>query len=56
MLIQNSSKDKDESDLLRTGLSRAVNRPSISFSLKLLPSLVEKDKTKKKSLRKVAAT
>ena len=41
MLYQNSSKAKEESTLLRQGLSRAISRLSISFSLKLLLFLVE---------------
>ena len=41
MLYQNSSKDKEESALLRQGLSSAVSRLSIIFSLKSLLSLVE---------------
>ena len=41
MLYQNSSKGKEESALLRQGLSRAISRLSIIFSLELLTPLVK---------------
>ena len=41
MLYQNRSKGKEESTLLRQGLSRAIRRLSIIFSLKSLLSLVK---------------
>ena len=41
MLYQNSSKRKEESALLRTGLSRAISSLSITFSLKSLLSLAK---------------
>ena len=41
MLYQNRSKGKEESALLRQGLSRAIRRLSIIFSLKSLLSLVK---------------
>ena len=47
MLYQNSSKDNDESTLLRTSLSRAITRLSIIFNLKLLLALVKIEKSSK---------
>ena len=47
MLYQNSSKDNDESTLLRTGLSRAFTRLSIIFNLKSLLALVKIEKSSK---------
>ena len=41
VIDQNSSKDEEESALLRQGLSRAIRRLSIIFSLKSLLSLVK---------------
>ena len=41
MLYQNSSKGKEESALLRTGLSRAISWLFIMFSLKSLLSLIK---------------
>ena len=48
MLYQNSSKDNEESTLLRTGLSCAISSLSIIFSLKSLLSLVKMEKSSKK--------
>ena len=45
--LKNSSKDKEESALLRIGLSRAISRLSIILSLKSLLSLVEMEKSSK---------
>ena len=45
MLYQNSYKGKDESTLLRQGLSGAVSRLSIIFSLKSLLSMVKIEKS-----------
>ena len=47
MLYQNSSKGKEESALLRTGLSRTICRLSFIFSLKSLLSLVKMEKSSK---------
>ena len=47
MLYKNSSKGKEESALLRIGLSRAISRLSINFSLKTLLSLVKMEKPSK---------
>ena len=47
MLHLNSSKDKEESALLIIGLSRAISRLSIIFSLKSLLSLVKMEKSSK---------
>ena len=47
MLHQNSSKGKEECALLRIGLSRAIIRLSIIFSLKSLISLVKTGKSSK---------
>ena len=45
VIYQNSSKGKEESALLRQGLSRAVGRLSIIFSLRSLLSLVKIEKS-----------
>ena len=45
VMYQNSSKGKDESALLRQGLSREIRRLSIIFSLKSLLSLVKIEKS-----------
>ena len=45
MLYENSSKGKEESALLRQGLSHAINRLSIIFSLKPLLSMVKIEKS-----------
>ena len=47
MLNENSSKGKEESGLLRIGLSRAISRFSIIFNLKSLLSLVKMEKSSK---------
>ena len=47
MLYQNSCKDNEEPAMLRTGLSHAINRVSIIFSLKSLLSLVKIEKYSK---------
>ena len=47
MLYQNSCKGKEESALLRAGLSHAIKRLSIIFSLKSLPCLVKIEKSSK---------
>ena len=46
-LYLNSSKGKEESPLLRVGLSRTISRLSIIFSLKSLLSLVKIEKSLK---------
>ena len=47
MLYQNSSKGKEKSALLRIGLSRAICKLSIIFSLKSLLSPVKMEKSSK---------
>ena len=47
MLHQNNSKGKEESALLRIGLSRTISRLSIIFSLKSLFFLVKMENSSK---------
>ena len=47
MITTDKGKGKEESDLLRTGLSRVINRLSIIFSLKSLLFLFKIKKSSK---------